>query len=234
VPWAINQVFWHARPVFDRTMKTGTALRAAQIAALKGRPGDVRAASDAHRKAVADAVQQATTLAAKHGAHPAIDQLARMLEAVSLSATAPAHPGRLTELVQPSGFEALAGVTPAGAKHPFPAAITAPAAPGGGATGMRRETKQQTKEQSKEQSKEDRQAERRRAQEAAAQRKAAEADLKAAQRAHEAATAVVSTAERDVDRAKRALDAAQQALERAQRERESAAQKVAFAKAALR
>lgn len=222
VPWAINQLFWQARSSYDRVMKTGEALRTAQIAALKGRAGDVRQASEAHRKAVGEAVQQATTLAAPHGSHPAADQLARMLEAMSLTAARPSNAGRLTELVQPSGFEALAGVTPAGAQHPFPAAVKKAATEDQPAPATPREKKEQ------------REAERRREQEAAARRKAAEADLKAAQRVREEAAAVASRAEREVDRVKRALDAAQRTLDQAQRDLLSAEQKVTFAKAALR
>jgi hypothetical protein len=44
-----------------------------------------------------------------------------MLEALSISAAPLPHPGRLTDIVQPAGFEALTGVTP----HPVPpAAVT--------------------------------------------------------------------------------------------------------------
>ena len=35
VPWAVNQLFWKARHVYERLMKSGEALRKAQIAALK-------------------------------------------------------------------------------------------------------------------------------------------------------------------------------------------------------
>src|SRR5260370_40134592 len=52
VPWAINQVYWHARPVYDRLLKSGGVFRSAQIAALGGRSADVRGAADAHRKAI--------------------------------------------------------------------------------------------------------------------------------------------------------------------------------------
>src|SRR6185503_2684646 len=44
VPWAVNQLYWHARPVYDRLIKSGGAVRAAQIAALGGRAADVRGA----------------------------------------------------------------------------------------------------------------------------------------------------------------------------------------------
>ena len=43
VPWAVNQVYWHARPIFDRVQASGADLRRAQIAALEGRKADVQA-----------------------------------------------------------------------------------------------------------------------------------------------------------------------------------------------
>ncbi len=113
VAWAVNQTYWHARDVYERLLKAGDHLRKAQIAALKGKAGDVRTASEAHRRAIADAVQAAEKLAAAHGSHPSPDGLMRTFEALSLAAEPPEPPGRLTEALQPAGFEALAGVTPA-------------------------------------------------------------------------------------------------------------------------
>ena len=122
VPWAINQVYWRERALYDRLMRSGSALRTAQIAALEGKKVDLRGASEAHRTAVAAVVERAVALAAEHGAKPAPDPLARMLEAVSLAVEPPAHPGRLTDVVQPAGFEALTGVAPR-AISPRPAAV---------------------------------------------------------------------------------------------------------------
>jgi hypothetical protein len=110
VPWAVNQVYWHARPVYDRLVSSGEKLRAAQIEALKGRSADVRRASDAHRQAVADAVTEGLRLASVAGAHPGADELTKTLEAVSLARDLPEQPGRLTKVLRPAGFEALAGV----------------------------------------------------------------------------------------------------------------------------
>ena len=110
VPWAVNQVYWRARGTFDRLMKSGEKLRAAQIAALEGRAADVRAASDAHRRAIGDAVAEAERLAAPAGAKPGADALARTFESLSLSTRPPESPGRLTDALQPAGFEALAGL----------------------------------------------------------------------------------------------------------------------------
>lgn len=112
VPWAVNQVYWRARRTYDRLMNSGEKLRAAQIAALEGRAADVRAASDAHRRAIGDAVAEAARLAAPAGAKPGADALGRTFEALSLATNAPESPGRLTDALQPAGFEALSGITP--------------------------------------------------------------------------------------------------------------------------
>jgi hypothetical protein len=110
VPWAVNQVYWRARTTYDRLMASGEKLRAAQIAALEGRAADVRAASEAHRRAIGDAVTEAERLSAPAGARPGADALARTFETLSLATTAPESPGRLTGVLQPAGFEALAGL----------------------------------------------------------------------------------------------------------------------------
>jgi hypothetical protein len=110
VPWAVNQVYWRARATYDRLIKSGEKLRAAQIAALEGRAADVRAASEAHRRAISEAVAEAERLASASGAKPGADPLARTFESLSLATSAPGQPGRLTDALQPAGFEALAGL----------------------------------------------------------------------------------------------------------------------------
>lgn len=110
VPWAVNQLYWWARPVYDRLTKSGAKLRAVQIAGLEGRSADIRQAAEAHRQALAEAVKQATSLAAKAGAQPNPDALTQTLETLSLTSNSGGAPGRLTKPLQPAGFEALAGV----------------------------------------------------------------------------------------------------------------------------
>ena len=112
VPWAVNQVYWRARPTYERVMTSGEKLRTAQIAALEGKPADVRGAGEAHRRAIAEAVAEAERQAAAAGSKPAPDGLMRTFEALSLASAPPEAPGRLTEPLQPAGFEALAGVKP--------------------------------------------------------------------------------------------------------------------------
>jgi hypothetical protein len=122
VAWAINQLYWHGRRLFDRVVDTGERVRKSQIAALEGKPVDVREATSAHRDAIAAAVKEAERLAARTGSHPSPDALMRTLEALSLSPTPPEPFGRLTDELQPAGFEALLGISPkAGAlRHPTP------------------------------------------------------------------------------------------------------------------
>jgi len=112
VPWAINQLYWHARKTYDRLLDRGAKLRRAQIAALSGK-GDtdqLREATDAHRAALTEAVREAGRLAGGSAQHTG--PLTRTLEALSLYSEPPEQPGRLTEALQPAGFEALTGVKP--------------------------------------------------------------------------------------------------------------------------
>jgi hypothetical protein len=117
VPWALNQVYWHARPIYDTVLAAGAGVRRAQIAALEGRAADVRSASAAHRDAIGRAVGEAERLAGAAGAHPDADQLARMFEAVSVIEHPPEPHGRFTRVTAPAGFEALTGVTVKPASH---------------------------------------------------------------------------------------------------------------------
>jgi hypothetical protein len=130
VPWAINQVYWRARPIHDRVMKSGEQLRRAQVAALEGRgtakaagstDSDLRAATAAHRRALADAAREAERFAAEEGSHPAgqrLNEVMRTFEALTLASQPVEAPGRLTRPLQPAGFEALTGVA---VKPPGPA-----------------------------------------------------------------------------------------------------------------
>lgn len=118
VPWAVNQLHWHARKAYDRLLDKGARLRKAQLAALSGK-GDanaLREATDAHRASVAEAARETNRIAGTGAQH--LDPLTRMLEALSLATEPPEHPGRFTKALQPAGFEALAGVKPAAAAFP--------------------------------------------------------------------------------------------------------------------
>ena len=199
VAWSVNQLYWVERRTFERLMTTGKALRAAQIAALKGHSSDLRSATADHRSALADAVAAASRIAGGSGAHPAADPLSRMLEALSVLPDLPAAPGRFTDIVQPAGFEALAGITPRlQAEEAKPAAH-----PAGKATSSRSSTRT------------DAAAEREREKAAAAERKAAEAVVADARRALLQATAAEERLSAQVERARQQLSRAEADLAQA-------------------
>jgi hypothetical protein len=199
VPWAVNQLYWQARPVYHGLVKAGEKLRAAQIAALKGRGRDLKEAAAAHRKAVSDAVATATRLAEAQGQRPAADALGRMLEALSLTETPAERPGRFTELLQPAGFEALAGI-PIKSKG---AAAAAPPSRAAVAPGPPRSSKEALRLVEKEASEE----RERRAAEEKRQERVKQAEILAKQ-----ARDAEGKARKEWERAKETLEKAERAL----------------------
>jgi len=209
VPWAVNQLYWRDRRTFDRLLKAGGGLRDAQIAALGGRHADVRRATEAHRAALADAVRSATTLATDAGASAHADQLARMLEALSLSAGPADGAGRFTELIQPSGFEALAGLSINPAERPIEVAAKA-----GSRIGSERRldavspAKAGHHDRDRKAEAERKREEAKRAKEAAEHRRAMEAAIRKAEHELSVAESALARAGREVEQADEALAAA--------------------------
>ena len=133
VAWTTNQLFWRDRVVYDRLMAAGRFLREAQVAALSGAAADLKRSAAEHRAALSAAVTAATELAAAHAVRPGADPLSRMLETLSLAPEPPARAGRFVDVLQPAGFEALAGISPVAAPSavsgPRPHLETRPSAP---------------------------------------------------------------------------------------------------------
>jgi hypothetical protein len=200
VAWAVNQVFWHAKPVYDRLLKSGGALRSAQISALGGRTADLRGAGDAHRKAISAAVREALRMASGAGVNPNHDVLTRTFEALSLATRQDDPPGRLTKAVEPAGFEALAGIT---VKEP-PPGPTGPS-PSPGKTGVSKHSGDDDRARRKER-------EAREAREEEARQR--QAEIKKAQGAVAKAQEEEAAARAEWQRRRRDLDAAEQTLAR--------------------
>lgn len=187
VPWSINQIYWKERAAYGRLLKAGRALRAAQVAALSGSSSraSVQSAGDAHRKALADAVRHAVRLASAANVKPEPDALGRMLEAVSLSPTPP-EPGRMTQTMQPAGFEALAGVTPARVQKSVASTLKESSERRSvGARDAEAERRREAKQRHEEE----------------ARRRKAEAEMKLAEHALERARAAETHARRDLEQA---------------------------------
>lgn len=237
--WAVNQLYWHDRETWNALIAAAERLRDVHRALLAGRKADLRAASEVHEKAV-DAALSATLALLGKSPHPATDAtkhgIARTLRA--LPGTEP--PGRLTAVVEPAGFEALAGLAIAGGAKRSPQARTPPpvakpaektpaskadaraltrareaAAAAGRAS---REAEQAVRREEFETARRTREAER-----ASADVETAREALEQAKARLDEAVAAASTAAKERDAAKKRAQAAQQRLEHAREEQDAAA-----------
>lgn len=116
--WAVNQLFWNHREVFDRVLASGERFHKAQSS---GKIADMRTALDARREALSELTDLATSLLQDADHNPSLDIIRRItstLEAMSAYASrsdAP-RPGRLTHDVDPPGFESLSPFAPTAAR----------------------------------------------------------------------------------------------------------------------
>ena len=107
--WAINQLYWHHRRVFDALVTAAEARRAAHVSQVAGRRADVGRADARHRAAheAAVAAALATLREAREPVSAAtIHAIERTLEAVP----SPEIAGRLARPIEPVGFAALAAL----------------------------------------------------------------------------------------------------------------------------
>ena len=124
--WTVNQLYWSHREAFDTLLAAGQRFHKAQTA---GKVSDMRGALEARRDALTNLANLAETVLVEAGHNPSGDTIRRItttLEALSAYASAADGPtlGRLSEDVDPPGFESLAGFIPG----PAPKRETAPAA----------------------------------------------------------------------------------------------------------
>ena len=212
--WAINQVYWRGRPAFHALEASGAALRAAHTAVVTGKRADLRAAGKAHDDAL-EAVLKAALAILRGAGQPATDAtkqaIATTLRALPAS-TDP--PGRLTRILQPTGFELMAGLS--AAAGPARPADPAPEKAAKGATEPRPKTSARDKAVAK--AKEALAAAVRA--ERTAEQNARRDEFEAARTARESERAATELA-----RAREALDAAQEAFETAERDADAATRK---------
>jgi hypothetical protein len=244
--WAVNQLFWRHRKLYDRLMTAGEEFRAAQAAQLAGKSADIRKPLEARRKALAELAQTAAGVL-KDASHPQTPETMRRvtttLEALSTLANVPGAPrgGELTDDVDPPGFETLAALVPSVGEGK--------SGDGRGAVLRFAPKPQRTAGRKRGKEDDEQERERRQAQAAAAKAavQAAERAVRDAQRtAEQAEVALKKTAARlkEAERAKAALDQqleaattelneARQAARRVTGEAEEAAQAVTDAERAL-
>ncbi len=117
--WVANQVYWRDRKAFDRLIAAGDQFKKAQAAQLAGKSADLRAPLDARRQALSDLMKLAGDTLREAGHPAAPDTMRRIMTTLEALATYGQHAGappagRLTDDVDPPGFEALAALVPRG------------------------------------------------------------------------------------------------------------------------
>lgn len=246
--WTVNQLFWRHRKAWERLMQSGQAFREAQAAQLAGKRADLRRPLEARREALAELSRLAATLLTDTGSPSTPATMRRItttLEALSTFANIPNAPegGRLTDDVDPPGFETLAALIPSiggekneggpGAILPFqPKAKPAHAAKKKDPEAEAREREEARKAREAETKAARQRAERalREAQDAAA---AAEAELKKAAARLKAAEQVKAALDEKMEHAAAELTDARQTARRITSEAQDAAQAVTDAERAL-
>jgi hypothetical protein len=115
--WAVNQLYWRHRKAFDQLIEAGERFRKAQGAQLSGKNADLRGPLDARREALSALTRLAASVLKQAGHNATPDLTRRVTTTLEALATYGAHPGappagRLTDDIDPPGFEALAALVP--------------------------------------------------------------------------------------------------------------------------
>ena len=112
--WAVNQLYWNHREEFDALLAAGRRFHKASLA---GKTADLRASLDARRATLSQLADLATSLLSAAGHNPSLETIRRItttLEALSAQSPSADGPtlGRLSQDVDPPGFESLASFMP--------------------------------------------------------------------------------------------------------------------------
>jgi hypothetical protein len=113
--WAVNQLYWKQKELYDTLIDASTAVRKTHKTILGGRRADLREPTRAHEEAVDAALKGALALLQEAG-HPATEATRQGVLTTLRALPTNEPPGRLTETLQPGGFEMLQGLSIAGAK----------------------------------------------------------------------------------------------------------------------
>ena len=129
--WTVNQLYWNHRSSFEQLLAAGQRFHKAQMSASAGKVANMRGSLEARRQALAELADLAESVLSEAGHNPSLDTIRRItttLEAVSAYASVSDGPtlGRLSQDVDPPGFESLASfVSGGGALKGTPKSLTA-------------------------------------------------------------------------------------------------------------
>lgn len=212
--WAVNQIYWHQRPLFDRLVARAEAVRDQHRRTLASRSADVRGAETAHRETLREAVDAARRILTEAG-HPVtpatVEAVSRTLEALP----SPEATGRLVKPLTPAGLEALAGLSfgpPRSGLRVLQGGLApdSPPAPADADRAARAEAERDAQVRAEQEAREQAERERRRA--AAAARDAAQAAFDRAAAAVTDAERALAARQQERDRAANALAQAVRAM----------------------
>jgi hypothetical protein len=115
--WAVNQLYWKHRKAFDRLIAAGARFRDAQAAQLAGKAADLRRTLQDRREALAELTKIAVGVLRHAGNSASPEMTRRITTTLDALATYGSHAdappaGRLTDDIDPPGFEALAALVP--------------------------------------------------------------------------------------------------------------------------
>lgn len=108
--WAVNQLYWRERKLYDEVIKTSGQLHAAYKQQLAGKTPDVRAVEVFQKEAMRrakHAIRRMLEEAGNRGADAVMMPITETLDALPSTD----RPGRLTKPLRRTGFEVLQGVT---------------------------------------------------------------------------------------------------------------------------
>jgi flagellar biosynthesis GTPase FlhF len=107
--WAVNQIYWRQRRIYDQLVRASDRLRGAHAQILKGKHVDLAPLDQAHHAAVRTAVAAARDALVSAGDAATPATMNAVQDAVgALPVDGP--PGRLTRPPAPVGFNALTGL----------------------------------------------------------------------------------------------------------------------------
>lgn len=108
--WAVNQLYWKHRPLYDRVLAAAEGLRTAHHAMIGGKSVDLHKTEAAHRDSVRAAANQIRQILSDAGETASPATMSAVNETLEALPPADEQPGRLTRPLKRMGFEALAGV----------------------------------------------------------------------------------------------------------------------------
>ena len=192
--WAVNQLFWRERPIYDELIEASQQLRATYREQLAGTSPDVRGAEATHRAAVKRATQRARAIIEAEGSTASDGVMVAVRETLDILPSA-VPPGRLTRPLKRTGFEALEGFIITAKPRPAPTRLEPRVAESA------RSKPTDTEKRAREAAQRDREMTRERLRFAEAAEREAEAALERARRAVERAQRTRERIERELKEA---------------------------------